>query len=365
VTDYATMNEMRRRMREDLPAYAFAKLPWCAGILVVVNIVVAAAFFADMRYQLPWYASVGLALVLGYLYFVIAIVAHDTIHGSIVAGRSQRYALAYFGYYPFFISPHLWDVWHSAHHSRTNTQHDPDANPCWHEAQHNAFTALLSRLMPARSNRIVGTLFYFYWFTADAQALLWNNRGFKELNFDAYGFDKRRAIIDTVAYLIFWIAVLTLVGPQRFVVLAIVPMMVGNALFLAFATSEHIYMPRTPTNDALENTVSVKIPKIFDFLTLNFSHHVEHHLFPNMSFVHLPLSRAWLRKHMRHRYLELPMLEALRIVYQTERLYKDDFVLADRDDQPRFAVDTRAIQARFRPPVSAAGRSANAERRVS
>jgi len=352
VTDYATMNEMRKQMRRDLPAYAFARTPWCAAILIAANLLIGALFYLDMRYALPWYATGALSLFLGYVYFIIAIVAHDTIHGSIAKSRSQRYALTYLGYYPFFISPHLWDVWHCAHHSRTNTQHDPDANPCWHEAQNNRFTRLLSWLMPSKTNRVRGVLFYFYWFTADAQTMLWNNSGFKELNFESYGFNKRRAILDTAAYLCFWIAVFFLIGPVRFVFLAVIPMMIGNAIFMAFATSEHIYLPRTRVNDALDNTVSVKVPKIVDLLTLNFSHHVEHHLFPNMSFVHTPLARAWLRKNMRGRYLELSLPQALKIVFETERLYKDDYVLVDRNDNPQCAVDTRDILRRLRPPVA-------------
>ena len=352
MTDYVTINAMRDRMRRELPNAAFARAPWTAGILVVANIAIAGLWFLMLREELPWYVSGAISLLLGYLFFIIAIVAHDAIHGAIVQSRRSRYALTYFGFYPFFISPHLWDVWHSAHHSRTNTVHDPDANPCYHEAQVNWFTRTLSWLMPSRTNRVVGVIFYFYWFTADAQAMLWNNRGFKELNFHAYGFDKRRAVLDTVAYVCFWAGFVAVVGPQRFVWFALIPMMLGNALFMLFATSEHIYLPRTPVNDALANTVSAKLPKILDVLTLNFSHHVEHHLFPNMSLIHLPLARAWLRTNMRERYLELTLPAAMKLVFQTERLYKDDYLLVDRHDTPAYAADTREITRRILPSIA-------------
>lgn len=345
---YPEISEMRSRIKRELPAYAFTRTPLSALVIIAANAVVAALYYCEIRFNVPWYLALVAGLFIGYLFFISAIVAHDTMHGAILKNKSARYALTYFGFYPFFISPFLWEVWHTAHHSRTNTDHDPDANLSWTESQTNPFTRLLCRLMPSSTNRILGSIFYLYWFTAVGQALLWNNRGFKDLRFESYGLKTRRAKIDTFAYACFWLLLLIMGGPYKFVFVALVPMMTANAVFLAFATSEHIYRPKTDVNDALENTVDLKLPKIVDVLTLNFSHHVEHHLFPSMSYVHTPLLREWLRVHMRDRYVEVSPVQAARLIFGTQRLYKDTYYLVNLNQEPRYTVDTRDVQSRIR-----------------
>lgn len=73
--------------------------------------------YCEIRFNVPWYLALVAGLFIGYLFFISAIVAHDTMHGAILKNKSARYALTYFGFCPFFISPFLWEVWHTAHHS--------------------------------------------------------------------------------------------------------------------------------------------------------------------------------------------------------------------------------------------------------
>ena len=58
--------------------------------------------------------------------------------------------------------------------------------------------------------------------------------------------------------------------------------------------------------------------KIFDWLHHHFSHHTEHHLFPQMSSDYYPLVRAILRERYAERFHCLTYREALRRVYRCE-----------------------------------------------
>lgn len=341
-------NEIRLRIRRDLPAYAFERTPSRAGLFLVFNAIIASGIYIAANLELPWYWLLAISLILGHQYFVLGILAHDVMHGGVIENKRYRFLISYFGFYPFFISPYLWDVWHTkAHHGRTNTPRDPDGNLTLAEALSNPLARVGNHLMPSAHNRLLGLVFYCYWFTLVGQVILWANGRFKDWDFASYGFRAKRARADVAAYVIFWLAIALYVGSYVSLFVIVLPMMVGNIIFMAYASSEHVYLPQTEKNHPLENTASVRMPAIIDRLTLNFSNHVEHHLFPSMSYVHTPLVRRWLQENMKEYYMEPSMKEALRIVFNTPRLYKSADLLCFLDDQDS-TVDASAIRRLLR-----------------
>lgn len=143
------------------PREAFQRTPARAWLILLFNTVIAGCMVVVLAYDLAWYWMLLVALILGHHFFAMGIMSHDIMHGATLKNRSLRRLVSYFGFYPFLISPRLWDVWHNkAHHGRTNTTHDPDANLTVAEAERNAIARFGVHLMPSSRNRILGIVFY-------------------------------------------------------------------------------------------------------------------------------------------------------------------------------------------------------------
>ena len=77
------------------------------------------------------------------------------------------------------------------------------------------------------------------------------------------------------------------------------------------------------------NLGSVTVPAVYDWLTLGFGYHTEHHLFPAMSTRHAPTVRDLLVAKWPERYQSMPLGEALLRLHRTARVYRDDVTLTD------------------------------------
>jgi fatty acid desaturase len=62
-----------------------------------------------------------------------------------------------------------------------------------------------------------------------------------------------------------------------------VPLLVANAIVMAFILTNHSLSPRVEIDDPLASGLSVTVPRWLEWITLRFGYHVEHHLFPAMS----------------------------------------------------------------------------------
>ncbi|QCN99921.1 hypothetical protein D3093_32315 (plasmid) [Azospirillum argentinense] len=341
--------EIRADIRRALPREAFQRTPARAWLILLFNTVIAGCMVVVLAYDLAWYWMLLVALILGHHFFAMGIMSHDIMHGATLKNRSLRRLVSYFGFYPFLISPRLWDVWHNkAHHGRTNTTHDPDANLTVAEAERNAIARFGVHLMPSSRNRILGIVFYTYWFTLVGQVILWAGHRFKEWNIGDYSVDLGKARLETVGYYLLWAVLAYHAGPFKSLFIIVIPMMIGNIVFMSFASSQHVFLPQTEDNDPLMNSASVRVPAWVDALTLNFSHHVEHHLFPAMSYAHTPKVRAWLRENLPGTYMELSFRDTFRLVFHTPRLYGTPNLLRHSDEEESQAIDTTRIRDALR-----------------
>jgi fatty acid desaturase len=327
--------EIRQRIKNDLPAEAFERVPSKALLLVPLVGTVGALVYLVHRNDLSWYWLAAVSIVLGQIYATSAFLAHEISHGSVVRSKRLSDFLAYFGLYPFLVSPHLWRVWHvQAHHGRTNTERDPDVIVNLDEYRNTPLAKLWTRFVPCSRQRIAGTIFFFYWFTLHGQNILWFHRHYKHWDFNSYSFSWWRAIAETIGYLFFWVALLYTVGWYKGMFVVIIPMMIGNVILLSFIATEHTCLPRSEVGDnhPLRNSVSARVPWLVDKLNLNFSNHVEHHLFPSMNYKHTSLVREWLRQNMKEHYLEPSLLQSFRALFGSPRIYCDNEHLCYPDD---------------------------------
>jgi fatty acid desaturase len=108
-----------------------------------------------------------------------------------------------------------------------------------------------------------------------------------------------------------------------------VPLLIANAIVMAFILTNHSLSPRVSINDPLVSGLSVTMPRFAEWLTLHFGYHVEHHLFPAMSARHAPRVRTLLQRRWPERYQSMSLKSALTRLHQTARIYKDDITLVD------------------------------------
>jgi fatty acid desaturase len=141
------------------------------------------------------------------------------------------------------------------------------------------------------------------------------------------------------------VAVLALLaGPMYLLFAVVIPLVVANFLVMSYIATNHFMRPLTRSNDPLENSMSVNTLAVIDRLHFNFSHHVEHHLFPNMSAKHAPRVRAWLKEHEPDRYVSPNHAKAFMYLYRTPRVYLDATTLCDPDDpQGDYRADTTEL----------------------
>jgi fatty acid desaturase len=335
--------DLRRRIRSELPPATFAPRPWRAlWFIPPVTIAVASATLV-IGVQPAWYWSCALALVIGQCVAAMGFLAHEALHGSMVSSAKVQTFLGYLGFGPVGVSPALWRVWHNqVHHAKTNMGNaDPDSFGTLKRYRRMPSTRFVARLAPG-SRHWTSAFFFAYWFTFHGQVVLWIQskymRSFANLN-------RRRAKLDTLATVVFWVALASIAGWRSLYVI-VIPLIVANATVMSYIATNHFMRPQTETNDPLENSMSVTTTTLIDLMHFNFSHHVEHHLFPRMSAASAPAVRTWLREHTPERYVSPPHHAALAALYRTPRVYLDATTLCDPEDLD-YTVHTDDLAAAF------------------
>jgi fatty acid desaturase len=344
-TETRSTEEVRKQIRADLPEDTFAMQPQRALWFIPLALVGFGSIATIIVATPPWYLCLLLALVAGQCMAAMGFLAHEVLHGSVVKSKGLQTFLGYLGFAPMLVSPTLWRTWHNqVHHGRTNQGNsDPDAFGTVSRYEKAPSTRFVARLAPG-SRHPMSYLFFAYWFMFHGQVVLWIQsrymRGFRRMN-------RRRAIADSAVSALLWatVAVLALLAGPMYVLFAVViPLVLANFIVMSYIATNHFMRPLTRTNDPIENSMSVNTLPVIDRLHFNFSHHVEHHLFPNMSAKHAPRVRAWLKANEGERYVSPAHWMAFLYLYKTPRVYLDSTTLVDPDDpQGPYRADTREL----------------------
>ena len=324
-----TVDELRKRIKAELPDDTFDSRPWRALWFLPLATVGFGSIATIVVARPVWWASLLLALVAGQCRAAMGFLGHEVLHGSVVGDKRLQTFLGYVGFGPMMVSPTLWRTWHNqVHHRRTNLGNsDPDSFGTVERYEAAPSTRFVARLAPG-SRRPLSYLFFLYWFTFHGQVVLWIQskymRGFRRMN-------RRRAIIDTAVCAAIWLTVLVLAGPFYALFAVVIPLVVANFIVMSYIATNHFLRPLTKENDPLDNSMSVNTFGWVDQLHFNFSHHVEHHLFPNMSGANAPRVRTWLKENEADRYVSPPHWLAFVYLYKTPRVYLDSTTLVDAD----------------------------------
>ena len=276
--------------------------------------------------HVPWFAKLLVSVLMGCSFAGLTFLGHEALHGAVLRGKKARRLLGWVGFLPFVVSPRLWEAWHNrVHHQHSNHPgHDPDAYPTLQEYRQNLLVRAATELGPGRK-RLRGALSLMIGFSTQSVHMLIDARRRKWLS----SAEHTRAIVETLAGVVFWAAVASFLGPLAFAFAYVLPLLVANTIVMSFILTNHSLSPHTEINDPLINSLSVTGPRWFEWLTLGFGYHVEHHLFPAMSARHAPALRAILRARWPGRYQSLPLLSALRALHRSARVYETPTTLID------------------------------------
>jgi len=319
--------ELRARVRAMLPEAARHRAPARALLEIPLLALIGAGSWAIVAVDHVALKFV-LALGVGSTYATMVHLGHEIAHGAVVRARWLQDLLLWPCSAIYCISPHLWRHWHnSSHHGHTNEpDRDPDSPGTAEAFAHARF--LDRRLVSCApgSGRILGWLLLVGAFAGQAQDVLWCRSrtmpGFKN-------FSRTRAAIGTAFLAAAWLLLGVALGPLDALFVILVPMMVANAAVMLYVITNHWLSPLASGPDILRTTLSLKSARVLDLIYLNFSHHVEHHLFPTMSSHFYPLVRKALRSVEPERFRIMPHSRALRLLFGSPRTYTDAHTLGD------------------------------------
>ncbi len=326
---------VRSALGRGIFAPATTRLLWVPVHLFVFSLGVMATSWWTAQGHSP-FALLPLSVLIGMSYAGLAFVAHETLHGALSRRRWVRRIIGFIGFAPFCVSPRLWIAWHNrVHHGNTNVSgRDPDAYPDLEEYLRSRPARLAVKWGAPRSRKWRGWVTLAFGFSLQSLQVLVFARKRRYLSRSSYVL----AWLETLLAFGFWGAIFAWVGPASFLVVYVVPLMIANAIVMAHIITNHSLSPLCDANDALASSLTVSVPKWFEFYSLGFGYHVEHHLFPAMSNRHAPRVQAELRRLAPRRYQEMPLADALRLLFTTPRVYGAPDTLVDPDSGETFAT---------------------------
>lgn len=333
-----------KRLRPELPPEAFDPDPSKLYILLINVAILGCGWGLGAQlhtWPVQWlWLYLPFALVMANSVTVLAFGSHDLQHGSVIRKRRLAHYLAIILQTPLWMSATLWRIVHNRiHHNQTNQPGDPDRNYYFQEpntigkrVQAWLFpSAHMTRPWLALS--LLST-WGFYVLRHTLSVLIWNgqNGALSTATFRVTP-EERRAIAGELALMaglhlgvLAWLSF----DPLQVAIAYVLPLALGHAGMMAYIYTNHLVSPITEINDPLVNSLSLRVPKLFDVLHLHFSHHAEHHIFPGLNSDYYPLVRELLSKHYPDRTAYVvDAAEAWKMLLSTPCLYLDAVTLTD------------------------------------
>lgn len=281
-----------------------------------------------------------LSVITGIALTSLSFFLHDLFHSSIIKSKQLAYLTGLsIGVFNLF-SPLFWKKVHNFHHARTGNIDDPDRSYILTETPEGIIERLAYKLRisneaihPIVSLLFMSTGFFWYFLNTMLYGLVYRQKVTKE--------DKKykriHLLFNSKERLIVLLELITILGFQGFLFLyasganilnyfliSILPIAISHFITMAYIHTNHFLSPLTgEIDDPLINSLSLKNSPLVDRIFSNFSHHVEHHLFPAMSSTHYPKVRKLLLKLYPDRFQLIPMIDAIKLLFKTPRIYSD------------------------------------------
>jgi fatty acid desaturase len=284
--------EYAKKLRPLLPNEAFLPDPNKLTILII-NVLILLLGWGIASYLDRWSVSLlwlylPLALVMGNSVMVLLFSSHELMHNGVIRNPRLIYAFGFLGMTMLGMPPTFWKAVHNReHHNKTNSMDDPDRN--YLSSQDDSWGKWIQdKFVPSAEVNSLGLMlgmtsaWAVHNFRNLTSVLLFNDKSvdYVPAAFTISSKERRQIAAE-------WLGIFAIHGsilaylqfnPLKIVLAYILPIAVGYAGAMFYIYTNHMICEMTDINDPLINSVSLRVPKIFDLLHLNFSHHTEHHI---------------------------------------------------------------------------------------
>jgi fatty acid desaturase len=317
-----TGREIARAIRNQLPRHMFR--PRARQLLwIPVRVAVILACVASMR-AFPAFIPLA-SIVMGCAIAGLAFLGHNLSHNSVVRGWPKKiiervvWAIA-FTPATVFINSH-----NRMHHRRADDA--DDAFRYFATSEKSTLRSIQSLLLyPNRHlpwNPLVALAFAYLTVATIWCALLPERVRFPFLARRIHFSRSERVLVVLESALIGLIhyGLNVIAGPGLLLWTVVIPIVLTSAHTTAYAFPHHSLRPLPGVSDPVHNSTSIKVWPVFDFLHLNISRHIAHHLFESMSSDHYPLIEKMVKEQFPESFHEVGFAEAWQGLYQND-LYK-------------------------------------------
>lgn len=338
-----TQAEYAKKLRPLMPPEAF--LPdinklWI--LLINIAILIMGWNIASHLNQWNWYylwLYLPMALIMANSVIVLSTSTHDLLHNSAIKNQRLKWIISVFALTMDWMPPTLWKVLHNReHHNKTNSLQDPDRNylyeqpNSWGKWFQNLFIPS-QEVSPLLLIVGMGFVWIFYAFRNISSVLIFNNGLPKYIPaaFQVTSKERKAIAIELLIMISIHLSILTYLqfNPINLILGYFLPLWLGHSGLIFYIYNHHLVCRMTSVNDPLLNTISIRVPKIFDVLHLNFSYHTEHHIFPHMNSDYYPQLQELLKTQYPERFNLLDVGEAWHLLLNTPRHYKDETTFTD------------------------------------
>lgn len=332
-----------KKLRPFLPDEAFIPDPSKLAILFV-NIAILILGWAIAQHLDRWHLYLlwlylPLAVVMGNSIIVLLFSSHEVMHGGVIRNSRLIYVIGFLGLTMLWMPPTLWKAVHNrVHHNKTNSLTDPDRNYLYDQPQ--TWGKWIQHLfVPSNEVNFIGltvgmaTAWGVHTFRNLTSVLLFNHESvdYVPAAFKVSAKERGKIASEFFGIIIIHLSILAYLEfhPLKLVLSYFLPISIGYAGVMFYIYTNHMLCQMTSVNDPLLNSVSLRLPKLFDLLHFNFSYHTEHHIFPGINSDYYPQVQKLLKTHYPERMNLLTFGEAWRFLMQTPRHYKNENTFID------------------------------------
>jgi fatty acid desaturase len=319
------LGDYRRELMPILGKEIFALNPARLVGFVLCGVGAIFAFYLIVFLNPNWMLKCLLGLSIGFFTGTMGFLTHELLHGAITRNQRLQNFFGFLGLMPYLISPTYWKYVHNRlHHGKTQKIiHDPDAFPTLRIYKNSKFVKTIFPFTPGSGCKR-SFCYFFFWLSFHefvAQIYLrFRNGIFDEMN-------HRRVTVELTLQVLILTGFLIVAGPSNWLWVLVLPVAMQNYILMSYISTNHNLSPLTSENDPLVNSLTVTNHPIFEYLSLNFGYHVEHHLFPNVSSKHAKrIHKALIQKYP-DTYKHMPKWQAMKALYKTSRIYKNSTTL--------------------------------------
>jgi fatty acid desaturase len=328
-------------LRKNLGSEIFKPVP--SQIFYFFGYLISAllCFYVLVWVQPSWLLKLPLSLALGLSLGMLGFIGHEVMHGSVLRNPTLKHMIATVCLAPYMGSPTFWKFWHNKlHHSNTQSLiKDPDAFPTFRIFKHSKFMKFMFPYTPG-----AGTLrsytYFFFWFCFN---MLIAQTYFRFRNNIYEGIDHKKVNIEFALQVVVYFAIMATAfhygGTQAALWVWFIPFLVQNYSVMSYISTNHNLSPLTNVNDPLINSVTVTNHRIFEFISMNFGYHVEHHIFPTVSSRHARTLHNAIKKEWPEKFQVTTKWKAMTDLYKTPRIYRNSSTLFNPNN-----LDTKSVK---------------------